>query len=460
MGGGPASEQVVNRTLTLSQCPLLMLVTRIRLLAMELAARFTDLRIRAGLTKTALARPRYSVSYVSQIESGRRTPSSEAMAYFAERLGVAPGFLATGIPVGLEEELKYRLEEGRRSIRDSDLDKAEEIAREVADIADRYSLRRLHARALHELGESLAVQDRNREAIDKLEEALQGDLPEREAGMAVSRLARTYRNVGDLNYAAEIIEDRLYRGGHHPVDPGVMAELQAVLISIYFERGDVMRAERAARRALAAADQGAPPDIRANVYWDASRVLAESKQWDEALEFATRARVLMEELDDQRSVARLHTNYAFICLEADPPRGDEAREHLDVAESWLSKAGAGRELAYVYEERGRLALLEERPDEAVRYADLALESAGQDELEAGRSLYVRGRALALLGRRDDARLALQRSADLFEKLGARQQQAAAWRELGELDLAEGDVQSAVESLRAGLEALDPRRARA
>jgi tetratricopeptide (TPR) repeat protein len=168
----------------------------------------------------------------------------------------------------------------------------------------------------------------------------------------------------------------------------------------------------------------------------------------------------MEELDDQRSVARLHTNYAFICLEADPPRTDEACQHLDVAESWLSKAGASRELAYVYEERGRLALLEERPGDAVRFADLSLEAAGEDELHAARSLYLRGRAMALLGNRGEARLALQRSADVFEKHGARQQQAAAWRELGELDLAEGDVQSAVEALRAGLEALDPRRARA
>src|SRR5204862_3887209 len=107
------------------------------------------------------------------------------------------------------------------------------------------------------------------------------------------------------------------RGENRPVDPGVMAELQAVLVSIYFERGDVMRAERAARRALAAADQGAPPEIRANVYWDASRVLAEAKQWDEALEFATRARVLMEELDDRRSVPRLHLTHAFTCQHAD-----------------------------------------------------------------------------------------------------------------------------------------------
>jgi len=416
--------------------------------------------VRVGLNKTALARPRYTVSYVSQIESGRRTPSPEAMEFFAERLGVTPRFLTTGIPDGLEDQLKYRLEEASRANRGGDLVGAEGILRDLVAQGERYALGRLHARALAALGEALALQGRQREAIDKLEEAVLGDLPEREAGMAVSRLARTYRAVGDLNYAGEVVEGFLRRGENRPVDPGVMAELQAVLISIYFERGDVMRAERAARRALAAADEGAPPEIRANVYWDASRVMAENKQWDEAMEFATRARVLMEELDDRRSVARLHTNYAFICLEADPPRTEEAREHLDVAEEWLTRAGAGRELAYVYSERSRLALLDDRPEEAVRYADLAVDRAGQDELEVARSLFLKGRALSLLGLRSDAKLSLQRSADLFEKHGARQQQASAWRELGELDLAQGDVEAAVEALRSGLEALDPRRSRA
>src|SRR5438874_2229798 len=366
--------------------------------SMDLASRFRELRLRAGLNKTALARPRYTVSYVSQIESGRRTPSPEAMEFFAEHLGVTARFLSTGIPDGLEDELRYRLEEARQANRAGDVAGAEDILRDLVAKGERYGLARLHARALAALGESMALQGRQREASGKLEEAILGDLPERERGMAVSRLARTYRAVGDLTYAGEVVEGFLHREGRRPVDPGVMAELQAVLISIYFERGDVMRAERAARRALAAADQGAPPEIRANVYWDASRVLAEAKQWDEALEFATRARVLMEELDDRRSVARLHISYAFICLDADPPRTEEAREQLDVAEEWLTRAGAQRELAYVYEERGRLALIEHRPEEAVRFADPAVQRAGDDELAAARSMYVKGRALALLAK--------------------------------------------------------------
>ena len=65
---------------------------------MDFAARLRDLRIQAGLTKTALAKPRYTVSYVSQIEAGRRVPSPEALAFFAGQLGVTSDYLATGVP--------------------------------------------------------------------------------------------------------------------------------------------------------------------------------------------------------------------------------------------------------------------------------------------------------------------------------------------------------------------------
>src|ERR687887_2471737 len=85
---------------------------------MELAARIRDLRVRAGPTKTALAKPRYTVSYVSQIEAGRRTPSPGALAFFAQQLGVSSQFLSTGIPEQVEEELRYGLEEARLELRE------------------------------------------------------------------------------------------------------------------------------------------------------------------------------------------------------------------------------------------------------------------------------------------------------------------------------------------------------
>jgi tetratricopeptide (TPR) repeat protein len=430
------------------------------LAALDLAGRFRDLRQKAGLTKTALAKPRYTVSFVSQIESGRRRPSQEALAFFAERLGVSVPYLGTGVPEGIEDYLRYRLEEARRLLISGDLDQADRLLGSVRSQAAEYGLARAGAQATAAMGDLLLRRGNIRDAVDLLEQALEGDLPERETGMVVASLSRGYRSLGDLVYAAEVIETFLKRGGSGPLDPAVSAELQTVLVSIYFERGEVLRAERAAGRALAAAGEGAPVAIRANTYWAASRVLAEAKRWDEALEFATRARVLMEELDDRRRVARLHNAYAFICLEMDPPRVEEAAGHLQRAEDLLVEDPASGDMAYVLTERSRLALMEGRATEALEHAERALADVGGDELELARCLFLKGRALGSLDRREEAQSALREAAELFGSRGARQQEAGCWRELGELDLAAGDVQAALQALRSGLKALDPRRSRA
>jgi tetratricopeptide (TPR) repeat protein len=427
---------------------------------MGVSDRLRDLRVRAGLTKTALARPRYTVSFVSQIEAGRRNPSPEAVAFFAERLGVSAGYLSTGIPENVESELRYRLEEAGELLRSGHPDRAEELARRVWERAGEYGLGGIANQALVQLGQSLGQQDKMQEALDAYEEALDGDLPDRDRAVAVAGLARTYRVLGDLSYAADVIESFMSRPDRGPLDPSMAAELQSVLVSIYFERGDIVRAERAGRRALSAASQGASPELRARTYWYTSRVLAERRNWNEALEYATRARVLMEEMDDQRSVARLHNAYAFICLEAEPPRLEEARRHLEQAESLLEGGTADTDLAYVLTERARLELLGERFDEALQYAEQALSHVSRDAGEAARSLFLKGRALSALGRSEEAEAVLREAASSFHEQGARQQEASCWRELGHLRVEAGDLAGAVEALLAGFEAIEPRRARA
>lgn len=427
---------------------------------MDLAERLRDERVRAGLTKTALARPRYTVSYVSQIESGKRTPSTEAVSYFAERLDVTPAYLSTGVPEGEDDRLRFAIEDARLATRDDRFDHAEALLLRARDDAERFGLTRPRARAVMALGELRARTGRVREAIDLFEECIEGDLPAREVGEAVAALGRAYRRVGDLGYAADLIESHLSRHDSGPLEPGVAADLQAVLVSIYFERGDLVRAERTAARAIAAADQDTSAEIRARTYWDAARVLSDTGRWDDALELITRARVLLEHLDDRRRLARIYNATAFLCLEADPPRTVEAATHLDRAEAILWESGSPEDLAYVMTERGRVALLERRYDSAVKYADEALRTIQTDDLEAARALFVKGRALSELQRHAPARGALEDAALLFAKHGARQQEASCWREVGEIHLAQDDLPGAVEALRSGLEALNPSRSRA
>jgi tetratricopeptide (TPR) repeat protein len=423
---------------------------------MELAQRFRELRQGAGLTGRSLAVPRYNPSYVSQIEAGRRQPSAEALQFFAQRLGVSPRYLATGVPDGVESRLQYGIEHARELLRQGEPMEAERQLEKVLAQVQEYGLPRLQAQTLTVLGDALRQKGEHRRAIDAYEQAAAGPLTRREKGAAVGGLARALLAFGDLNYGLEVVDAYLKDQDDEAGDATVLTDLQSVLVSIYFERGEMVRAERAARRALASAGPDVPLPVRAVAYWHASRVVAELKQWDEALELATRARVLMEESEDRRRVGRLHNAYAFLCLEADPPRTREAKVHLDSAERMLTEA-SGDDRAQVHTERSRLALMEERPAEALDHATLALAEVTSDRLEFARCLFLKGRALAALGRGPEATQTLQKAAGLFANRGARQQEAACWRELGELHLARSDLDGAIFALRAGLEALDPRR---
>src|SRR5262245_44282980 len=62
-----------------------------------LGERVRSLRLSAGLTQTELAGDRFSKEYVSQIERGKTRPTAETTAWLAERLGVDPVFLASGV---------------------------------------------------------------------------------------------------------------------------------------------------------------------------------------------------------------------------------------------------------------------------------------------------------------------------------------------------------------------------
>src|SRR2546423_2058387 len=96
-----------------------------------LPERFRELRKRCGLTSTALAEPRYSVSYVSQIERGFRRPSREALRYFSRRLGVSPEFLETGVPDELPLRLRYELEQAEKDLTEGSFPEARQKAEAV-----------------------------------------------------------------------------------------------------------------------------------------------------------------------------------------------------------------------------------------------------------------------------------------------------------------------------------------
>jgi tetratricopeptide (TPR) repeat protein len=424
-----------------------------------LPERFRELRKRRGLTSTALARPRYSVSYVSQIERGQRRPSQEALRFFAKRLGVSPTYLESGVPDDLAVQLRYELEQARQDIEEDRAEEAARRARQVIEESERYGIPDLEGAALVVLGEALYQMGEFDDAITAFEKARATDLARSDTIRVVSGLARANRGAGNLKTSLDLIESFLEADHDPPLESGVVTELQTILVTVYFERGDVHLAERAAERALGAIDEDVSLRTQAIARWNISRVMAERERWQEALDLATRARVLLERAHNRRDVAKVHTAYAFLCLEVVPPKTEEAGAHLDQAEAILAEIGGPTELAYVRTERGRLAFLAGRHAEAVEHADSAIAMAGAHDFERGRAMFLRGRALAELRRHDDATSAFRDALALFESHEARQQASSCWRELAEVAEARGNHKAALAAFRTGFDTLQPRRSR-
>src|SRR5687767_2703505 len=87
--------------------------------------RLRKMRLDRGMTQLQLGGRRFTAAYVSQLESGKRTPSPAALRYFARRLETDPDELATGRRRDLEPELELHLVEVGQKIYQGDFGGAE-----------------------------------------------------------------------------------------------------------------------------------------------------------------------------------------------------------------------------------------------------------------------------------------------------------------------------------------------
>ena len=133
--------------------------------------RVRALRVAAGLTQTDLAGGRFSKEYVSQIERGKTRPTADTLDWLAEKLGVDPDYLESGV----SSEDRARAEAGlARAEALSEIRQYDEALDEFVaarDAVERLGARDLELRSL--LGESWALIQvgRSSEALELLARA-------------------------------------------------------------------------------------------------------------------------------------------------------------------------------------------------------------------------------------------------------------------------------------------------
>ncbi len=419
--------------------------------------RLKRLRLAKGLTQKEVAEPHYSAAYVSTIEAGRRMPSRAALEHFAVRLGMEADELITGRPSDLLPQLTLELQEARVAISAGRYREAEEQLGKVKKAAARYGLRRIEARVEEGLGLAAERRGAVSRALEHFEraEGLLSHEPVPLRAEAVAGVARCTQMMGDLRYAIHILETYLMlleRSGLR--DPVALMRTYSALVWPYSEAELLDKAAEAAAHALKLEPRVHDQEQVANMHINVARALLQQGYADDALKSLEKAEELYRSLDWKTEIARAHLARGIVLSQ----RGEleEARRELTSSlgalqgtSSHLNEARALNELAKVERLAGRL-------EEAERLLERSLSLLRDGDVA---ELALAHRELGLCqtpAHHDLAEKNLRIAIDLYRRAEQPLEVAASFRALGDLLVAQGDLDAARETYREGIFALEER----
>jgi tetratricopeptide (TPR) repeat protein len=409
------------------------------------------------MTQRQLAGDTLSGSYVSLLESGRRTPTAETVRLLARSLGCTPEELLGQRDSEGSRPAALRVRYGQLAIAAGVVEQAREHFEAALAAPQLDPLMR--AEALIGRARVLEAQGRLREASETYESLVHSaiDSPRYLSSLdVVIRWCRCLYELGELSRVVEVGTgamrelDRL-RAWHS--DNAI--RLLATVAAAYFELGDLRQAARLLREGLARADEIRSPRARSSVLWNASHLASEEGRQREALELAEEALAYFRQAEDRRASARLLSQYGHLLLQQDPPRVEDATRALQESLSILREDGYSYECGYVLTELSRASLLEGRVSEAVDFAEQSLAELGPEAaLERARAQTALAAAVAAGNDRERATELFDLAASALRELKASRQAARAWVELGNMLDRAGDAAGAVRAFREATSAVN------
>jgi class 3 adenylate cyclase/tetratricopeptide (TPR) repeat protein len=259
-----------------------------------------------------------------------------------------------------------------------------------------------------------------------LELARQNDM-EVWQGRLLRSLGMVEEHLGDYALAEQHYQGALdaarRRGDRREIGLG----LNDVGIAAYYQ-GDYARARRFEEEALAMRVEMGDKAGEATVLNNLALTAAAVGEFTFTRSLFERTLQLSEEMDDREGVAASFQGLGTMASRLGMV--DEARTLIDEAVRRYQDLGDSQGVSQCLEEMGWIALAANRPAEAVAIADRAMEVASEGDMspEEANGRRLKGRALALLGRHEEAveelaRAAAQQTALVNEPFAA---SATAW----------------------------------
>jgi tetratricopeptide (TPR) repeat protein len=425
----------------------------------QLGDRLRSLRLAAGLTQTELAGERCSKEYVSQIERGKTRPTADTIAWLAERLGVDPGFLASGVSTDERGRLEALVARAEALTQAHRYDEAVEAFGQAREAVPGTGSPELEVRVLNGLAWATMQAGDPRGAIALLASArsiAEGpQFSDVDRAEVIFRLGVCRYKLSSIATATALFDEALTLAERSALPSDLLrADILGWRSRCRRRQRDLEAAREDVERALELAQAMEDRRTIANTYYQASLVAERMGHWLLSRTYAEQAKSLYQEIADERNVGKLLTNLGGLNLMLGNP--EQAIEHLKASfsvalevDSREDAAQAAGSLATVHLHLGDYDAAESH----ARHALELLESREDYLHETGPTQLVLGRAMLERGRLDEAEQWFRAADAAFEQMSSVSHRASAWVALGDLAARRGDTAEAARLYRHAAEAL-------
>jgi tetratricopeptide (TPR) repeat protein len=424
-----------------------------------LGERLRTLRVNAGLTQTDLAGERFSKEYVSQIERGKTRPTQETLEWLAQRLGVDPGFLSSGVSADQRGRIETSLARAEALSESHQYPEALEEFTSIYPTITGIAATELQVRALSGEGWVRLRLGQVKDAVELLtraramaEDTMFSDVDRAEI---LFRLGACRVELSSIQTAISLFNEALAlaEGSELPCDR-LRADIFGWRSRCYRRQRDYEAAREDLECALELAEALDDPRTVATVYFHASAVAERQGQWVLARKYAEQAKVQFEEIADRNAVGKLLNQLGGLNFLLG--RSDEAVDQLNESFRVLLEYGTEADAARAVSSLAQVNLRTGQAEPAEEQARQALKLLGDrvdvvDEI--GNAQLVLGRSLLEQGRLDEAEKAFADAERSFDQFSSVSHRASAWIAKGDLAARRGQDQVAAQFYRRAAEAL-------
>jgi tetratricopeptide (TPR) repeat protein len=424
-----------------------------------LGERLRTLRVNAGLTQTDLAGERFSKEYVSQIERGKTRPTQDTIEWLAQKLGVDPGFLASGVSADERGRIETALARAEALSENHDyadsLEEFQKIRPAVLGIASPELEVRLLAGeswALMRTGEVKQAIELLKRARVMTEDAIFSDVDRADVlyrlGACRLELSSIQTALGLFNEALTLAER-----SELPCDR-LRADILHRRARCYRRQRDYGAALEDLEHALELSEGLDDARALGHVYFQASATAERQGQWVLARKYAEQAKAQFEELAERATVGKILNNLGGLNFLLGKPEDAIAQltESFKVQLEHGSEADAARavsSLAQVHLRTGQIEPAEKQARQALKLLGDRVDVID----EIGNAQLVLGRSLLEQGRLDEASEAFDAAESSFDQFSSLSHRASAWIAKGDLAARRGQDQVAAQLYRRAAEAL-------